>query len=422
MLNELLIFVAMMAVFIGAMMLLKMPTSICMLLSALTGALLAGEGVPLRHLAEGTFSYLSTIIVIATAMIFMRVIQDSGALDAICSSVVQRFSKKPALLLICLMFIVMFPGMITGSSTAAVLSAGSIVAPILMILGIPPVQTAVIISLGAILGKVAPPVNIAAMVIGAGADVPYVGFEGPLLLLTVPLAIGIVLALGHKYVKNFDYASVENMLDKEVRAKYGIKLYIPVFVLIALILCTKVFKILPDLGMPVYFLVSAAVGLFTGKKVNPLTCSRDAIADVLPVVGNLIAVGMMIQVMTMTGIRGMIVSYSLIMPASLRYLAMMIVIPAFGGISSLGAATVFGIPFILAFLGNDELIVASALSMFAAVGDIMPPSAISGSFAARITGVKKYGSFLKVAALPSAAMVVVALLFILFANQLSVLF
>ena len=35
-------------------------------------------------------------------------------------------------ILVLLMLIIMFPGMITGSSTAAVLSAGAIVAPILL--------------------------------------------------------------------------------------------------------------------------------------------------------------------------------------------------------------------------------------------------------------------------------------------------
>lgn len=419
---EVMIFLAMIAIFILVMSVGKMPISIAMAAAAVAGALIGGEGVPIRHLIEGTFSYLSTIIVIATAMIFMKVIEYSGTLDAICSIIVEKFYNKPVFLLISIMLVIMFPGMITGSSTAAVLSAGSIMAPILIMMGVPALDTAAIIALGAILGKVAPPVNIAAMVIGAGADVPYVGFEGPLLLLTAPLAVITVLMLGYRHVKNVNYSLIKDKLDQESRKKYGWKIYIPILVLVILISMAKVFKVIPDTGMPILFIIAAIIGCFTGKRFNPFTASREAMHDVMPVLGNLMGVGMFIQVMTLTGVRGMIVTYCLIMPLIIRYIAMMVVIPAFGGVSSLGAATVFGIPFVLAFLGNNELIVASALSLLAAVGDIMPPSALAGVFATRITGVTEYGKFLRKCAIPTALMLIWAVVMIIFANQFAKLF
>ena len=61
-------------------------------------------------------------------MIFMKVIEGSGALDALSSLIIEKFHRFPAVLLVLIMLIIMFPGMITGSSTAAVLSAGSIMA------------------------------------------------------------------------------------------------------------------------------------------------------------------------------------------------------------------------------------------------------------------------------------------------------
>ncbi len=216
--------------------------------------------------------------------------------------------------------------------------------------------------------------------------------------------------------------AIRDKLDTEVRAKYGLRVYIPIFVLIVLVVLTKMTSILPDTGMPLLFMISAVIGNFTGKRFNPLVSARDAMKSVLPVLGNLMGVGMFIQIMTLTGVRGMIVTYCLIMPVMVRYLAMMTVIPAFGGVSSLGAATVFGIPFILAFLGNNELIVASALSMFAAVGDIIPPSALAGAFATQITGVRKYRSFLKVCIIPAVLMLIWALIMLIFANQFAALF
>lgn len=422
MVTELIYFLVMIAVFMFVLIKVKAPVSISMAAAAIAGAFVAGEGFPVRHFVEGMFSYLSTIIIVATAMIFMKALEKSGTLDAIVALIIEKFHKRPTLLLICLMFVIMLPGMITGASTAAVLSAGAIVAPILLKIGVPRLETAAIIALGAILGKVAPPVNTAAMVIGAGADVPYVGFEGPLLLMTVPLAIFTVLFLGHKYLKEVDYEGMKGELNFELQEKYGLRLYFPIVVLLVLIAVTKMVHILPDCGMPVIFMLSAIVSCVTGRRFNPMVAAREAIHDVTPVMGNLMGVGMFIQVMTLIGSRGMIVTYCLMMPPFVRYLAMIIVIPAFGGVSSLGAATVFGIPFILAFLGNNELIVAAGLSMLAAVGDIIPPSALSGNFAAKIVGVTSYGSFLKKCTIPALVMLLCGLGFIIFANPIAALF
>ena len=140
---ELMIFLAMVVVFAGGCFLLKLPVSISMVLSSVVGALVGGQGVPLRHLVEGTFSYVDTILVIATA-----VIQESGALDALSALIIEKFHKIPALLLCLIMLVIMFPGMITGSSTAAVLTAGSIMSPVLILMGVPMLETACIIAMG----------------------------------------------------------------------------------------------------------------------------------------------------------------------------------------------------------------------------------------------------------------------------------
>ena len=96
--------------------------------------------------------------------------------------------------------------------------------------------------MGGLLGMIAPPVNTAALVICAGIDVPYVGFTGPLLLLTFPLAILFVLLLGLPKVKNLDYEKLKPALVKQeaTRKEYGVKIYIPFFVLVVLMIFFKV--------------------------------------------------------------------------------------------------------------------------------------------------------------------------------------
>ena len=419
--TELIAFLVMVGVFLLGCFLCKLPVSLSMVLASVAGAIAGGQGLALRHLVEGMFAYVDTIMVIATAMIFMKVIQESGALDAIASLIIQRFHKVPALMLIFIMIIIMFPGMITGSSTASVLSAGSIMAPVLMLMGVPVLETACILALGGVLGMIAPPTNIPAMIIGAGIDIPYSGFGLPLTMLTFPLAFLFVLMFGYKYVKNMNYVEVEAKLNTDSRERFGFKVYIPLLLAIVLMVLNKAVPAIPDIGMPLVFLISAVVGCFTGYKFNFFKAAKESVHSALPVMGILMGVGMFIQVMTLTGVRGLIVTSCLSLPSFARYLALAITMPAFGAISSFGSASVLGVPFLLSFLAKDQIIVAAALSLVASLGDMVPPTALAGIFAAKVVGMENYTPILKKCLIPCLIVVIWAILFIVFADQLSFL-
>lgn len=410
---ELITFLVMLGIFLGGCFIFKLPVSISMVLAAIGGSLAGGQGIALRHMVEGMFSYVDTILVIASAMIFMKVIEASGALDAISSVIVQRFHKLPVLMLCFIMIIVMFPGMITGSSTASVLSAGSIMAPVLMVMGVPALETACILAMGGLLGMIAPPTNIPAMIIGAGIDIPYSGFELPLALLTFPLAFLFVLMFGLKYVRKMDYAQVSAQLKTESRERFGLRIYLPLVLAIVLMILNKAVPAVPDIGMPLVFLLSALVGCFTGYRFNLAKVAKDSINSVLPVMGILMGVGMFIQIMTLTGVRGFIVTTCLSLPEAARYLALAVSMPLFGAVSSFGSASVLGVPFLLSFLAKDQIVVASALSLVASLGDMMPPTALAGIFAAQVVGLPKYGPVLKKCLLPCLIVILWAILFIL---------
>lgn len=417
--QELIIFLVMIGIFMLGCFLAKLPVSVSMMLAAIGGCIVGGQGLPIRHLVEGTFSYIDTILVISTAMIFMKVIEKSGALDALSVSIITKFHKQPVILLILIMIVIMFPGMITGSSTAAVLSAGSIMAPVLLLMGIDAVTAAAIIAMGGLLGMVAPPVNLPAMIIGGGIDTPFVGFGAPLLLLTIPVAIFSVLFLGYKGAKNMKFEEIEPHLNKEIGQQYGFRLYIPIIVLVVLMLLTKIAKVIPDIGMPLMFLISAAIGMFTGKKVNVVTTVQEAIHSCLPVMGILMGVGMFIQVMTLTGVRGFIVVSCLSLPESLLLAAAAVAIPLFGAVSSFGAASVLGVPFTLAFLNQNTIVTIAALSLIASLGDMMPPTALAGLFAAKVTGVDNYVKVLKRCMIPMAVLLVYGVVCIMFSKQIA---
>jgi len=423
--QEIIIFIIMVGVFMLGCFLLKFPVSVSMMLASIMGAvfglILEGQPLDLRQLVEGPFSMLDTILVISTAMIFMKVIENSGALEALSVTIIKRFHKHPAILLILIMLVVMFPGMITGSSTAAVLSAGSIMAPVLVLMGLDKVSAASIIAMGGLLGMIAPPVNLPAMIIGGGIDTPYVGFAVPLLILTLPLAVFSALYLGLKSAKAMKYDEVKEHLNFEIGEKYGFRLYIPIIVLVVIMLLAKVAKVIYDPGMPLMFLISAAIGFFTGKKINVFYTILSALHDALPVMGILMGVGMFIQIMTLTGVRGLIVVFCLSIPPAMLYLAAAISIPLFGAVSSFGAATVLGVPFALAFLNHNTIITISALSLIASLGDMMPPTALAGMFAAQVMGLPKYTDVLKRCMLPMLVLLVYSVVIILCSNQLALI-
>ena len=89
--SELLIFLLMIVIFAGSCFFLKLPVGIALLLSSVGGALAGGFGVPVKFMVEGTMSFLDTILVIACAMIFMKCIQYSGALDMLNRFFLRRF-------------------------------------------------------------------------------------------------------------------------------------------------------------------------------------------------------------------------------------------------------------------------------------------------------------------------------------------
>ncbi len=415
---ELLIFLVMVVSFVGGCFVLKLPVALSLVLSSASGALVAGEGIPLRHMVEGTFSFLDTNLVIASAMIYMKVLQRSGVLDTIGRQVTEAFHNRPTLLLMALMVLIMFPGMITGSSTACVFTTGALVAPVLMHLGIPRVDTAAIIAIGALLGMIAPPVSIPAMIIGEGIDMPYVGFGLPLLILTFPMALIFVWIRGRKFVrKGIDIQDLVAQMPPSLFSQYGWKLYLPLGVLFGLMVAPKISpRYIYDPGLPFDFMAAALIGLRTGKKINFLLTAKEAMKDVIPVMGILAGVGMFIQIMTLTGARGYFVVGSLGLPKAFLLIAVATAIPAFGAVSAFGSASVLGVPLSLALLGKDHILSVSALSLISSLGDLVPPTALAGMFAAQVLQIDNYFKVLRKCLIPALVIDAIGILALVYSN------
>jgi len=392
----------MIGVFVLLAVLFKLPMGLSLALSALAGALAGGEGLALRHLVEGAFGFFDLILIIAAAMIFMKVLQESGILDSLVAVILRTFYRNKVILLLSLMLFLMFPGMITGSSLAAVLSTGPLIAPVLMKLGLSGPKTAAFVAMGAILGMIAPPVNILVMIMGGGVDMPYAGLTTPLLIIVVPLAVIIALWLGYKDIKIISAEEMKFLCPESSAEKYGFRLYLPLLVVLVLMVLENIhLAFIPDLGLPAIFFIGSLTGLFCGRRFNFLRATQKAIEEATPILSILAGVGMFIQIMTLVGARGWAVMTFLSLPPLLLYAGMAVSLPLFGGVSAFGSASILGVPFLLALINKNALIVAAALSAIVGIGDLMPPAAMAARFSAQIVGDKGFFRVLRHCLIPA---------------------
>ena len=101
-------------------------------------------------------------------------------------------------------------------------------------------------------------------------------------------------------------------------------------------------------------------------------------------------------------------------------MALAISIPLFGAVSSFGSASVLGVPFLLSLMSKDTIITAAGLSLIAGLGDLMPPTALAGIFAAQVVGMQDdYFPVLKKCLVPTLILIAVGLTCIIFSNQLA---
>lgn len=425
--GTLLVAVVMIGVFLVAWW-RNVPHIISLTLAAIAGALVAGQGLPLRHLVEGSFLFIDLIIIILTATIFMGVLRATGALRAMIEDVTRRFHKRPLILLSMMTLVVMLPGAFTGSGTAAVLAVGALVGSVLMNMGIPKVKAVSIVALAGIAGSFAPPVNIPAMAMANGINMPYAGMFWPLLLLSIPIGILTTLALGGKYVrKDLDVETILGGIGESGQAKLSkLATYGPLVLVMGLMVTAQMF---PDsginFGVPVTFLIGivAAVLLSGIGRINLPRVASAMVREAMPVASILVGVGALVQIMTLTGVRGLFVITAITLPEVALYAFTFFGFALAGSLlGSYGSGTVFGIPVAIAFLNRDPIIAIVGLSVLAAYSSLTPPTAIVGQGAAvAMQFTESYTKMLRQMWLPWLLASVIGLLVIIFADKLTFL-
>jgi len=379
------------------------------------------------HLVNGSLVYLDIILIFVMATFLMEVIRVSGGAEWVVRKIVQKFGGNRALTLIMLMFLMLIPGALSGVGTTSLVLVGAPVASVLGQLGISKSRVTGMLFILASLGAVAPPVNLWAMISCAGAAIPYVGFELPL-GLPVLLLGGFTLFIFGKGTRTLDRDAAmmedDSNQDKEIT---GWRVLTPFVVLILLMLAYRIWPFfIPVLGLPLQFAIAGVVAwVLSKKRLNPLVLMRDSIERVLPLIGTIIAVGMLQEIMAATGVRGLISFAFVIIPLSVLFLSLPLSMPLMGGLLAFGVAGVIGIPLMWHFQFNalNLQVALSGLTLLWALGTALPPTAIIGRFSVLVTKYEgTYVQFLKSMWLPWIAITVVGTVMVAFSTKLGFLF
>ena len=410
----------------------RLTVEISMFLAALAGGL-AGlffktppAGELIRHLVEGSSTYLDVILVFSTATIFMAIVNESGGVNYVVRATIRAFHNKRLAALIVLMIIVLIPGALTGAGSISLLVVGAPVAMALKLLGISHKRAAAILFIVAGLSAAAPPVNIWAMILCAGTAIPYVGFELPLAVPVLICGVFTMLVLGWKKERTIDLASaLKEMPEVPARMTWW-RVAIPFLVFFGSVAAYRVFPFAtPILGLPLQFTLSALAALLVSpSKIKILSLSRDTVKRLLPLISTVVIVGMLQQIMTATGVRGLLSFAVISIPLVFLLISLAIVIPVSEGVLTYGAAAVLGIPLVwyLDSIGFHATVAIAGLTLLWPLGDGLPPTALIGRLSVMVSDYKgSYWEVIKTAWLPWIFITIVGILMVVYSAKLSFL-
>ena len=400
----------------------KLSTELSMLAAALAGALVAGLGLPARHVAEGAATYLDINLIFITATLFMNLFKESGGVAFVVRAILRRFHRQRALLLVLMTLVLLIPGALTGAGSVTVLIMGGTVSVVLTYMGISPVRTAAIIFLIAGLSAAAPPVSLWAMMTAAGVNMPYVGFFWPLMIPCVVLGLMSAFWLGWKGDRvDIDRALAE--LPEAPAAMRWWKLLLPFAVFLFLIFAGRQWPhSTPIIGLPLMFAAAAVSTIVVSPvRLNILRISRDTVEQLLPLLATLTCVGVLVQIMTLTGARGLLAVTVATLPVAVVFGTLFVVLPVSEAVLMWGAAPVIGVPLVLLFntMGLNPIVALAGMSMIWPLGDALPPTAIIGRLTVEVVGYKgPYGRFLKACLGPALVIAVVGTLMVVYSKHL----
>jgi CitMHS family citrate-Mg2+:H+ or citrate-Ca2+:H+ symporter len=273
------------------------------------------------------------------------------------------------------------------------------------------------------LSAAAPPVSLWAMMTAAGVNMPYVGFFWPLLVPCVLAALFTAYWLGWQGTTT----DIDKALAELPEAPAGMswwKVLLPFVVFGALVWMGRQWPYsTPIVGLPLMFAASAlCTWLVSPVRLKVWQVSRDTIEQLLPLLATLTCAGILVQVMTLTGARGLLSVTAVTLPIAVVYATLFLVLPASEAVLMWGSGPVIGVPLVLLFntIGLNPIVALAGMSLIWPLGDALPPTAIIGRLTVDVVGHDgSYGAFLKACAVPAAVIALAGTLMVIYSAKLS---
>lgn len=427
--------------FVLSRALLKLGVELSLLVAAVVGGVfyamqralssVAGDSITpldlIRHLVEGSFTYFDVCLIFITATLFINLIKESGGITFIVRNIVARFYNHRFICLLLLTIIMLIPGALTGSGAATILTVGALVGAVLLNMGVSKTKTVAAVFLCACMGAVAPPINLWAMMAAAGSNMPYTGFFLPLLVLSLFGALFSMFWLAGRSSEAPDYDRVMAALPLAPEGMNWARVLIPFILFLGLILAGRLLPFaMPILGLPLVFVISAiAAVLCSPKRLKVFDIAGQTIRSLIPLVGVMVVLGILIQIMALSGARGLISLAVVSLPLTVLFATLWLILPVSEGALQYAVAPLLGVPLVMLFnmQGLNVIIALSAMSVMWALGDCLPPTAVVGRATVMELEYKGryYGEFVKTCLFPMLVILLVSTLFIIYSRQLSFL-
>lgn len=204
------------------------------------------------------------------------------------------------------------------------------------------------------------------------------------------------------------------------------RVLLPFLVFFGLVVASRVWPFsTPILGLPLEFAIAALVALLVSpKRIKILALSRDTMKRLLPLLATMVVVGMLQQIMTATGVRGLLSFAVISTPIILLFILLAVIIPVSEGVLTYGAAAIIGIPLIwfLDSIGLHATVAIAGLSLLWPLGDGLPPTALIGRLSVMVSEYKdSYWTFLKATWVPWVIITIVGILMVVFSAHLEFL-
>jgi TRAP-type C4-dicarboxylate transport system permease large subunit len=411
------IFAIAIALFLLLHFALRAPLPLSFIVVAVVTALIGDFGIPFRHLVEGGFGFINLVLALFAGAFFGHMMRGSGAADAAAAGIL-RLSGDRRLLLLTLAALPLFVvGMFVGLSGVAVLAAGVVAVPALRQNGFDDATMAAFIAVMATAGMIAPPMNVPAMLIADGVNMPWTNTSRALLALALPLAAAALV-----WFTVWQGPTKPRSAPAQSSLAACLRGFAPLLLIVAIWIAVRLFPtVLIDPASPLILVIGglAALPMLPKGELRKVVMATFTGTPLL-LAAVLVTVGILVQIMTLTGVRGWLVISTMSLTVPWNYLSLALGMPLLGGaLTAMSVSDVIGVPAAFSFIGQDMIINVAALSAIASLAEFVPPTAIAAALSCYVVGGGSIGQVIRRAWPPMMVLLIAALMMLVLARQLT---